>query len=137
MLALDASIEIHTHNEKPKKMKLGDWLPFRGDITRGKLITLVSFELNEYFSYEYIARSPADLPIVCAAVAKWNSGRTRLALGGWGTSPILAFDGPNSDGIEVASKDAYSEAEDEWASAEYRREMARILSIRCLNRIKP
>jgi len=135
MLALDASIEIHAHGAKPRQDKVGDWLPLRGDITRGELITIVSFPINVHFTYEYIARTPADLPIVCAAVAKWDSGRTRLALGGWGASPILAMDGPNSDGIEIAGKNAFSDAGDEWASAEYRREMAGILSIRCLKRI--
>jgi len=45
------------------------------------------------------------------------------------------MDGPDSDGIEIAGKNAYNIAEDEWASAEYRQEMASILSKRCLKRI--
>jgi CO/xanthine dehydrogenase FAD-binding subunit len=98
---------------------------------------MVSIPLNLHFSYEYIARTPADQPIICAAVAQWDSGRTRLALGGWSTSPILAMDGPNSDGIDISARNAYSIAGDEWASAEYRQEMAGVLSIRCLKSINP
>ena len=96
---------------------------------------MVSIPVNVHFAYVDIARTPADLPIVSAAIAQWDSGRTRLTLGGWGTIPILALDGPTSDGIEIAGKDAYSIAEDEWASAGYRQEMAGILSRRCLQRI--
>jgi CO/xanthine dehydrogenase FAD-binding subunit len=137
MLAIDARIVVHELDKKPRQEKIGDWLPLRGESKFGKLITMVSIPLNVHLAYEYIARTPADQPIVCAVVARWNSGRTRLALGGWGEFPILAMDGPNSDGVDVAGKNAYSVAEDEWASAEYRQEMAGILSIRCLQRIIP
>ncbi|OGO12545.1 MAG: hypothetical protein A2Y53_08965 [Chloroflexi bacterium RBG_16_47_49] len=135
MLALDASIEGQELGVKPWQVRVGDWLPLRGESIRCQLITSVSFPLNVHFAYEYVARTPADQPIVCAAVARWGSGRTRLALGGWGESPILAMDGPNSDGIDIAGRNAYSFAEDEWASADYRQEMAAVLSLRCLSRI--
>lgn len=135
LLAFDAKIEIIELDKKPQQLKMGDWLPVRSEGQRGKLITLVSIPINLHFAYEDIARTPADLPIVSAAIAQWDSGRTRLTLGGWGTIPILAMDGPTSDGIEITGKDSYSIAEDEWASAEYRQEMASILSRRCLQRI--
>jgi CO/xanthine dehydrogenase FAD-binding subunit len=135
LLALDAIIEIKELDVKPLQVKLGDWLPVRSETIPGKLITMVSIPLNVHFAYEYISRTPADLPIVCAAIAQWDSKRTRLALGGWGPIPVLAMDGPDSDGIEIAGKNAYNIAEDEWASAEYRQEMASILSKRCLKRI--
>jgi CO/xanthine dehydrogenase FAD-binding subunit len=99
------------------------------------LISEVSFPLNVKAAYERIARTPADQPIVCAAVVQWSSGRTRLALGGWGDSPILAMDGPEAEGLEIAARSAYSHAEDEWASGEYRQEMAGILALRCIKRI--
>jgi CO/xanthine dehydrogenase FAD-binding subunit len=83
-------------------------------------------------SYEYVARSPADQPIVCVAAAVWPSGRTRIALGGYGAAPVLAFDGSEAEGAQVAVQSAYSQAEDEWASAEYRREVASILARRCI-----
>lgn len=86
-------------------------------------------------AYESIARTPADQAIVCAAIAQWSSGRTRVALGGWGEIPSLAMDGPEASGIEMASKSAYSHAGDGWASGEYRQEMAGLLATRCLQRI--
>ena len=135
MLALDASLELLELDRKPIQVRLGDWLPLRESSPSGKLITKIIIPLNVRFAYEYIARTPADIPIICAAVTLWDSGRTRLALGGFGIVPKLAMDGPNSDGIDIAAKNAYSLAEDEWASAEYRQEMASVLAIRCLKRI--
>lgn len=136
MLALDVSLVIYEQGVEPNQVKFGGWLPIRESFSPGKLITMVSIPLNIHFAYEYIARTPADLPIVCAAVAQWDSGRTRLALGGWGNKPILVMDGPNSDGIDVVAKNAASGALDEWASAEYRQEMASLLSLRCLQRLQ-
>jgi len=69
---------------------------------------------------------------LCAAVSRWSSGRTRVALGGFGSQPVLAFDGPESGGVEAAAISAYNQAEDEWASANYRKETAGILALRCL-----
>ena len=92
--------------------------------------------LNVQLAYEYIARTPADLPIICAAVARWPSGRTRVILGGTGEAPVLAMDGPESGGEEISVADAYSHAGDEWASAEYRQEMAQVLVKRCLSKME-
>ena len=80
----------------------------------------------------YVARSPADLPIVAAAVTKWSSGRTRVVLAGFGDHPRMVFDGPDAVGAEIASRDAYSEAGDQWASAEYRSDTAAALVARCM-----
>jgi CO/xanthine dehydrogenase FAD-binding subunit len=91
--------------------------------------------LNAHLAYEYIARTPADWPLVCAGVARWPSGRTRVVLGGFGAAPLLAMDGPLPDGAQIAAADAYSQAGDEWASAEYRREMASLLTLRALDRL--
>jgi CO/xanthine dehydrogenase FAD-binding subunit len=135
-LALDISLDIHEQGVEPRQIRLGDWLLMRESFLPGKLITMVSIPSNIHFAYEYIARTPADLPIVCAAVAQWDSGRTRLALGGWGTRPILVMDGPNADGIDIVAINAASGAQDEWASAEYRQEMASLLTLRCLQRLR-
>ena len=137
MLALNAEIELHELDKKPEQVRIGDWLPLREKSRPGRLITMISIPSKVKMAYEYIARTPADLPIVCAAITQWEAGRTRLALGGWGSDPVLAFDGPNSDGIDIAGQSAYSLAEDEWASAEYRQEMAGILAMRCVKRINP
>jgi hypothetical protein len=43
------------------------------------------------------------------------------------------MDGPNSDGAVSAAQSAYQEASDQWASAEYRNDVAGILAARCIN----
>jgi len=135
LLALNLNIELQKLDTKPEQVKIGNWLPLRNQSRPNTLITSVSFPLNVNLAYEYIARTPADQPILCAAVVQWASGRTRLTLGGWGVAPALAFDGPSPDGLEIAAQYACSMAEDQWASAEYRREMAGVLSRRCLKRL--
>ena len=137
LLALNTGIEILSLGTKAEHIKLGDWLPLRDRSKSAKLITALDVPSNIKLAFEYIARSPADQPIVCAALGQWESGRTRLALGGWGAAPVLALDGPTGDGIEMAAQSAYSSAQDEWASAEYRQEMAAVLARRCLQRMYP
>ncbi len=132
MLALDASIYLQPGEER---VPLGDLLLMRENGLHAKLISTITIPLNVRLAYEYVARTPADLPIVCAAVAVWPSGRTRVILGGTGWAPVLAMDGPEKDGAEVSAEDAYSHAADQWAAAEYRREMAKVLVGRCLSRL--
>ena len=71
-----------------------------------------------------------------AALAVWPGGRTRVILGGYGAVPALASDGPEMGGEETAAQDAFSQAGDEWASAEYRMEIAPILVRRCLSQLE-
>lgn len=129
MLALGAHLEVMPGKEN---VPLGEYLLFRDGKQNGRLITQVVVPSNLKLTYEYVARTPADLPIVCSAVAQWPSGRTRVVLGGYGKSVLLAFDGPDSSGVEIAARDAYSEAGDQWASAEYRSNIAATLTHRCL-----
>jgi CO/xanthine dehydrogenase FAD-binding subunit len=136
MLALDAQLTIQPGEKSPavaQEIKLGDILPLRSERLRGRLITQVTIPMNARLAYEYVARSPADRPIVCALVTVWPSGRTRVVLGGHGGAPVLAFDGADSEGAEIAARSAYSQAGDEWASAEYRQDMADVLTRRCLH----
>jgi CO/xanthine dehydrogenase FAD-binding subunit len=42
------------------------------------------------------------------------------------------MDGTEAEGIETAARNAFHEATDEWASAEYRMHVAAILAKRCL-----
>jgi CO/xanthine dehydrogenase FAD-binding subunit len=134
MLALDAKLILAPKDEA---ITLGNYLPLRtksGSFLLslpGKIITKIEIPLNIRLSFETVARTPTDQPIVCAALAHWPSGRTRLALGGWGESPLLAMDGNEPGGVEAAAKNAFAEASDEWASAEYRSEIAAVLSGRC------
>jgi CO/xanthine dehydrogenase FAD-binding subunit len=120
---------------------LGDWLPLREIMASGTgkkpglVITSVKWPARMAVAFQYVARTPADKPIVCVGVAGWSSGRRRVAIGGYGQAPLLAMDGPEAGGAEEAVKDAYSQAGDEWASADYRQEMAVVLTQRCLQEL--
>jgi CO/xanthine dehydrogenase FAD-binding subunit len=150
MLALDAKMTFAPGNEN---ITLGDYLPIRVGADgvnpvpsarpvpavrslppagSDKLITKIEIPLNVRLAFETVARTPADKPIVCAALAQWPSGRTRLALGGWGQAPALALDGNGPDDLQAAARNAFSDAGDEWASNEYRMEIAAVLAKRCL-----
>ena len=100
---------------------------------KGKIITKIILPIQTASAYKYVARSPADLPVVAAATALWPSGRTRIVIAGFGNQPVMVFDGPDSEGAEIAARDAYSEAGDQWASAEYRSDVAATLVTRCLS----
>ena len=130
MLALDAEFFIMPDEQE---IGLGDYLLLRNGGRSNQLVTHVNISTNVKIEYQYVARTPADLPIVCVAVSRWPSGRTRVALGGYGNSPILAMDGSESEGAVSAAQDAYCEAGDQWASAEYRSDVAGKLTARCIN----
>jgi probable selenate reductase FAD-binding subunit len=132
LLALDAQLVLLPGDEQ---MSLGDFLPTRQQRLPGRLVTVVTLPLGAAFAYHTVARTPADQPIVCAAAARWPSGRTRLALGGYGPAPVMAFDGPEAEGVETAARSAYAQAGDEWASAEYRAEIAAVLARRCIEEL--
>ncbi len=126
LLAMDAKVTVVSN--QTSVISVGEYL-----LSKPKgLITLIAIPLNVKFSFEYVSKTPLDKPLVSASVAQWNSGRTRLVLGGYGKTPILAMDGTEADGIESAAKNAYHEAQDEWASAEYRMDVAVTLAKRCL-----
>jgi len=131
LLALGARLVLQPDDEAAN---LGDLFPLRAEKLPGRLITQIVIPSNLELACEYVARTPADLPIVCVAVAQWPSGRTRVALGGFGNSPFLAMDGPRPEGAEIAARDAYHEAGDQWASAAYRSDVAGILTRRCIER---
>ncbi len=130
MLAVDAKINIL--GEETTVLTLGDFLLSQRELLKTKLVINIEIPLQLKLAFETVARSPVDKPIICAAVAQWKSGRTRLALGGWGKTPTLGFDGKDAFGIEDAARSCTSEASDEWASAEYRTGTAAILVKRCL-----
>ena len=135
LLALDGKIEICDALLKKNNISVGDLLPLRGEILPGKLITQIEIPLQTKLAFETVARSPMDKPIVCASLAKWPSGRMRLVIGGWGKSPTLAMDGKEESAAETAARNAAHDANDEWASAEYRSESAGVLTKRCLENI--
>ncbi|HEX2696641.1 MAG TPA: FAD binding domain-containing protein [Anaerolineales bacterium] len=130
LLALDAKLTIV--NPKSEIVNLGDFLPLR---PRG-LITSITIPINVKSAFEYVARTPVDKPITCVALTQWPSGRTRLAVGGYGKAPMLAMDGTEAKGAETAARNAFHEATDEWGSAEYRMNIAETLVKRCVDNLK-
>lgn len=133
--ALDAKLTVIQKEMDEEIIGLGDLLPFRSERIRGCVITKVTIQLNTRLAYEYVARTPADLPIVCVGLCIWPSGRTRVALGGFGDAPIMAFDGTETNGANAAARSAFSDAGDEWASSEYRQEIVPILVDRCVQQV--
>jgi CO/xanthine dehydrogenase FAD-binding subunit len=132
MLALDARLTLQTRAASEVR-GLGEVLPLRGEIVHGKLITKVMVPLRVELAFEMVARTPADKPIVSAALARWPGGRLRLALGGFGSQPTLALDATDPTGLEPAARNAFHDATDPWASAEYRIDVAATLARRCLD----
>jgi len=131
LLAMDTKMYTKPNDEE---LFLGNYLPMRSLLHPGRLITKISIPLNSNLSFEYASRTKYDRPIVCVALAQWKSGRTRLALGGYGAAPLLALDGSADDDIKSAARNGYHEAADKWASAEYRADVAATLAGRCVNK---
>ncbi len=126
LLAMDAKVTIVSHQSSV--ISVGEFL-----LTHPHgLIAQIAIPLNANFAFEYVSRTPSDTPLICVALAQWNSGRARLTLGGYGKTPLLAMDGTEADGLDTAARNAYHEANDEWASAEYRMDVAATLAKRCL-----
>jgi len=86
-------------------------------------------------AFESVGRSPKDLPIVCVSAAKSSDGAIHVAVGG--TSKIIpGFTLQNFDDDGQAEiKAALAEAEDDWASAEYRQEVGAVLLSRTLKKL--
>ena len=132
LLALDTTL---TWQPGSQQVRIGDWLSVREIESPGVLMTEAGWMLQPYLTFEYVARSPKDKPFLIVAAAQWGSGRTRVVLGGYGKMPILAMDGTESQGADIACRNAYAEAEDLWATSDYRKNTAAILALRCLERI--
>lgn len=131
LLALDATL-LWMPGEQVESV--GDFLALRGRRPqKGLLITELRVATNVNFKYEAVARTPEDRPIILVAVAKWPSGRTRVVVGGFGKTPRLVMDGPDASGSQIALRSMLQDADDEWASAAYRQEVAQVLLSRCMS----
>lgn len=135
LLAVDAEM---VWEPDTKQIGLGDWLSIREGISRqqidppGLILSSIKWATRMELRFHHVARTPDDWPIVCVAVAGWSSGRRRIVIGGFGSSPTLVLDGTGDEGSEHAVRDAFSKASDVWARALYRQEMAWVLTQRCL-----
>lgn len=133
MLAMDAEARWICQGSEPQTIRLSELLLRREEWMPGKLLLALVVPWNIQMAYQAISRTPADFPIVAAAVCRWASGRTRVVLAGYGAAPLVVFDGPDAEGAPIAARQAYQDAADEWASAAYRSAMAEILVERGLH----
>jgi CO/xanthine dehydrogenase FAD-binding subunit len=133
LLALDAQLSLRL--AEADRMALGEFLPRRGLFRTSYLIAEVEWPLGVGVAFDYVARTPADHPIVGVAIVRWPSGRIRATVCGWGASPMLALDGPDAAGVETAVRSALHDAGDAWGSASYRMDAAATLARRCLSRL--
>jgi CO/xanthine dehydrogenase FAD-binding subunit len=135
LLALGASVVLQPGDER---VDLDEFLTRRGRQPIDKLITTVSIPRPRWLVYEQVARTPADRPILCAAVAgifdEGAPGRLGVALGGFDARPLLVSTVDVALGSQHAVEEigrrasqAYAAAGDAWASAAYRAEIAGVL----------
>jgi CO/xanthine dehydrogenase FAD-binding subunit len=135
LLALGTRVLLQPGSED---VGLDVFLGRRGTDLTGRLITSVSIPHPSWVTYDQVARSPADRPVVCAAAAESARGsssiRLGVALGGFGTRPLLLSSADEDPGSEDAAErigelasEGYARAGDAWASSDYRSEVAGIL----------
>ncbi len=139
MLAMDTTVILEPGN---KNLPLEKILKNRKKRISDRLITEIVLRIPERMAFDYVARTPADRPIVCAAAALYGKGERVeiwIALGGYGTRPIRVHEAEgavlNKASLECVSDAAiraYAQAEDAFASAEYRAHVAGVLVQRVL-----
>lgn len=107
MLALDAGLvwasgeetSLETYYSQPEPRKTG-------------LILRVVISSDGMCRYLSVAKTPADVPLVCGAVGQWPDGRQRLVIGGIGAHPFVLQDKTKAQGQEAwTSLDAVIEEE--------------------------
>lgn len=117
LLAVDARLHwLPQDNETG----LGDYFALRPRWNQGILIQSILVPAKVKVAVDWVARTPRDLPVLVVAVARWQSKRTRIAVGGFGNVPALVLDGPEPGGAELAIKSVLRQSTDQWASSEYR-----------------
>lgn len=136
LLALDARLTLRGDGEQ--QVALSEWL--HDAKTLIVEVRLPQLSADTHAAYEKVARTPADLPIVCvAARGSIEYGKiveARIALGGVADRPVV-IDRPVTS-IEQAAQLAMQSIDpssDYFASAEYRREMIGVLVRRVLQSI--
>lgn len=148
LLALDTTLAIEPGR---KTVSLEEFLEKRASLITASLITEAIIPLpaiggTQRAAFEKVSRTPADLPIVCAAVrARIEQGvarDVRIALGGVAARPYRAArleQAVAGQPLDAAAVDLSIEPleppSDFLGSAEYRREMAAVLTRRAVRRL--
>ncbi|GAP14519.1 aerobic-type carbon monoxide dehydrogenase, middle subunit CoxM/CutM homologs [Longilinea arvoryzae] len=110
-------------------------LPERYSWLSGKVISEVVIPKSVRLTYDAVSRTPADNPIVCVAICQWPSGRSRIVVGGFGKAPIVVYDQPTLPEIDQIDF-AIPDANDDWASSEYREAITKVLIRRVLQSLR-
>ncbi len=127
LLALGTQVSVHGGQSA---RSLDEILNSRAQIERPFLIEEIAFDLPHALSYEYVARAPADRPLVSAAAGLISPDSDLLvAIGGFGERPRLLDASAASSASEwrQLAVEVYRDAGDAFASAEYRSEIAGVL----------
>ncbi|MDZ4159762.1 MAG: FAD binding domain-containing protein, partial [Anaerolineaceae bacterium] len=98
LLAMDSSL---TWLPGEKTMPLEKWLVARKNASHS-LLTQVRIPSVVGVYASFVGRTPADVPLVGVSVCRWQTGRTRITVCGFGETPMVWFDGPGVSGIEAA-----------------------------------
>ncbi len=103
-------------------------IPLAGfQLPAGALITAVTIRSGGQAAAERVARTPADQPIVAVVGRRDEAGRMRLAVCGVAGRPVL---------VEPEKVALLEPPADFRGSAEYRREMAAVLTARVLRQLE-
>jgi len=96
------------------------WLKERpGMVEKPSLIGRIEILEAEKTLFESVGRSPNDQPIVCCA-ASLVEHKLRIAFGGFGEHPVLAYSGQYGEDSWVEAAEILKGTDDEWASGSYR-----------------
>jgi CO/xanthine dehydrogenase FAD-binding subunit len=110
-----------------------DELLDRRPLAAGTLLTAFQWKAKAILHYEQVGRTPADRPIVAVAIGHTDGTAFRVVLGGFGARPVRvpraekALLAENARAAGEAAAEAFAEAGDAWASAEYRAHVAGVL----------
>lgn len=110
-----------------------DELLDRRPLAPGTLVTALLWKTSARLRYEQVARTPADRPIVAAAVGRPDGKVVRVVLGGFGDRPVRVRKAERSlasgDAAAAAraASAAFEKAGDSLASAAYRSHVAGVL----------
>ena len=129
MLAVGAKAILIPGEETLALDDLLDRRPLDAEI----LVTAFTWKTKASLRYEQVARTPADRPIVAAAVGQPDGSAYRVVLAGYGARPIRvhraekALCAGDPAGAGKAASAAYANAGDAVASAGYRSHVAGVL----------
>jgi CO/xanthine dehydrogenase FAD-binding subunit len=127
-----------------KTMDVDTLLDERPEALDGKLILKLKMAKPAAAAYAQVARTPKDLPVVCAAVVRFAGSKPSfgVALGGFGDRPVRVpaaekalAEGAGTEKVHASVVEAYRHADDRWATGEYRSEAAAVLVDRLVEEV--